>query len=375
MNFDYVVLPALLGVLAVLIVAFCVRRLRAVSTKQYSRLRRLSERTALSLACLLVISVAACSLFNATVVRLFWRLHPPAGQMVMVGQYKMHINCLGNGSPTLVLETGLGDDALIWKGVQSTLAHTTRVCAYDRAGFGWSDSRPERRDADHIAAELHELLSEADIHGPIVLMGHSIGGLYIRDYATLYPAQVKGLIFVDSSTPLQDKNPAIAAGGSDPPAWLLHAAMVAGVQRVIGMCSGGKHDAGYEARKERGEHFCGVHYDSISSEASNFDTSSQEALRSSNYGAIPVLVITHDPAKMLQAHPSAQDKAMQTAWSDMQEKLKSLSTHSRQIIAIGSTHYVMNDRPDLLLREVPIFIRNLQGRGQNEPPNGSTIRE
>ena len=84
------------------------------------------------------------------------------------------------------------------------LSKATRVCSYDRAGFGWSDPRPDPRDADHIVAELHGLLSAAAIAGPIVLIGHSIAGLYIRDYTARYPANVAGLVFVDASTPLQD---------------------------------------------------------------------------------------------------------------------------------------------------------------------------
>ena len=125
----------------------------------------------------------------------------------------MRIDCSGSGSPTLVLDAGLGNDGLIWGGVQPVLAKTTRVCSYDRAGFGWSDALPPPRDADHIAAELHGLLIAAKVNGPIVLMGHSIAGIYIRDYATRYPEKLAGLIFVDGSTPLQNRNPAFAAHG------------------------------------------------------------------------------------------------------------------------------------------------------------------
>ena len=87
-----------------------------------------------------------------------------------------------------MLDAGLGNDGLIWGGVQPVLAKTTRVCSYDRAGFGWSDALPPPRDADHIAAELHGLADGGRTStAPIVLMGHSIAGMYIRDYATRYP--------------------------------------------------------------------------------------------------------------------------------------------------------------------------------------------
>ena len=111
------------------------------------------------------------------------------------------MDCTGSGSPTLILDAGLGDDSLIWGGVQPVLARTTRVCAYDRAGWGLSQAVPGPQDANHIADELHGLLTVAGITGPVVLMGHSIAGMYIRAYASRYPAEVAGLIFVDASTP------------------------------------------------------------------------------------------------------------------------------------------------------------------------------
>ena len=144
MNTDYVVLPILVGILAVLVAAVCLRRLRALRAGPHSRSRRLTGRIALSIICILVVAVAVSSLFNAMALYSFWKSHPPAGSIVLVGQHQMHIRCLGNGSPTLVLETGLVNDSLIWAGLQENLAQTTRVCAYDRAGFGWSDSRSGR---------------------------------------------------------------------------------------------------------------------------------------------------------------------------------------------------------------------------------------
>jgi pimeloyl-ACP methyl ester carboxylesterase len=94
-----------------------------------------------------------------------------------------------------VLEAGGGNDGLNWGGVQPVLAHTTQVCSYDRAGFGGSDTLPPPRDADHVTGELHALLHAAGINFPIVLMGHSVGGLFIRDYASHYPNEGAGLIF------------------------------------------------------------------------------------------------------------------------------------------------------------------------------------
>ncbi|HEY4010710.1 MAG TPA: alpha/beta hydrolase [Acidobacteriaceae bacterium] len=375
MNLDYVVLPLVLGIVALAFVTFTVRRFRALRNGQHSKRRRLSERIALSIACLLVVVLAATSLFNAVAVHLYSRSHPPAGQLAKVGQYTMHINCIGHGSPVLVLESGLGDDSLVWANFQPQLAQTTEICSYDRAGFGWSDTRPAPRDADHIATELHQLLVDAAVTDPIILMGHSIAGLYIRDYASHYPSQVAGLIFVDGSSPFQDKNPALATVGNGPPAPLIHALLVSGIPRVIGLCSGGNHDAGYAFRKDRAEHVCSLHFNSVSAELNSFDASSQQVLQSATYGNIPILVISHDPAKQLPPHPAPSDIAAQKAWSGMQSNLKSLSTNSRQIIATGSGHYVMIDRPDLLEKEVPLFIQSVRGTAPPAIPNGATITE
>ena len=136
------------------------------------------------------------------------------------------MDCMGSGSPTLILDAGLGNDSLIWGGVQPVLAKNTRVCAYDRAGWGLSQTVPGPQDANDIADELHGLLDAAGIDGSVVLMGHSIAGMYIRAYASRYPAQVAGLIFVDASTPLQDEGSALIGAkmphGSPPGCEIIH---------------------------------------------------------------------------------------------------------------------------------------------------------
>jgi pimeloyl-ACP methyl ester carboxylesterase len=163
--------------------------------KSYPAWRKIAERIVLTLATVAAVAVSASSAFNA--IALYHYRHPPPGELYLVDGHAMRIDCMGSGSPTIVLDAGLGNDGLIWGGVQPVLAKITRVCSYDRAGFGWSDSVLPPHDADHIAAELHGPLAAAKIGGPIVLMGHSIAGIYIRDYAIRYPDDVTGLIFVD----------------------------------------------------------------------------------------------------------------------------------------------------------------------------------
>jgi pimeloyl-ACP methyl ester carboxylesterase len=129
--------------------------------------------------------------------------YPPPGQLVDVGGYKMHIYCTGAGSPTVILESALAGTSSLWGWVQPEVAKGTRVCAYDRAGAGWSDPGPKPRDGQRVATELHTLLTRAGIAGPYVLVGHSVGGLYVRVYAARYPDEVAGLVLVDASHPDQ----------------------------------------------------------------------------------------------------------------------------------------------------------------------------
>ena len=125
------------------------------------------------------------------------KAYPPPGQMVDVGGYRLHINCTGEGSPTVVIESGWGDMSATWGWVQPEVAKTTRVCTYDRAGMGWSESSPQPRTAREFAKELHTLLEKANEPGPYVLVGHSMGGYTVRVYAHDYPAEVAGVVLID----------------------------------------------------------------------------------------------------------------------------------------------------------------------------------
>ena len=127
--------------------------------------------------------------------------YPPPGKLIDVGGYRLHLYCTGtshSGSPTVILEAGGGGGSVGWSKIQPGVASFTRVCSYDRAGYGWSDNGPLPRTAGRIVTELHTLLTRAAVPGPYVLVGHSFGGLIVRLYAYRYPQQVAGLVLVDS---------------------------------------------------------------------------------------------------------------------------------------------------------------------------------
>jgi pimeloyl-ACP methyl ester carboxylesterase len=129
--------------------------------------------------------------------------HPAPGATRSVGDHALHLDCRGQGSPTVVLFSGLGEFSASWARDSDGLSPTTRVCAYDRAGQGWSDDVEHPQDGVTAAEDLHALLAAAGEQGPFVLVGHSIGGPYAMTYADQYAEQVAGMVLLDSSSPRQ----------------------------------------------------------------------------------------------------------------------------------------------------------------------------
>jgi pimeloyl-ACP methyl ester carboxylesterase len=125
------------------------------------------------------------------------------GQLFEIGGHRLHLDCRGQGSPTVVLFNGLGEISASWARIVGPVAENTRVCAYDRAGQGWSSDARHPQDGIEAATDLHALLAAAGEPGPYVLVGHSTGGTYAMTYASRYHEQVAGLVLLDSSSPEQ----------------------------------------------------------------------------------------------------------------------------------------------------------------------------
>ncbi len=173
------------------------------TTKQKKGLLYWTLRIPLALALIVVALGAAGVIFQIVATGVDRRSFPPPGQLVDVGGYRMHLYCTGEGSPTVILDAGQPLGVSSWAWIQPELAKTTRVCAYDRAGLGWSESAPANtpRDGEQMARELHTLLHNAGIPGPYVLVGHSYGGLVTRLFAGAYPDEVDGLVWVEALHP------------------------------------------------------------------------------------------------------------------------------------------------------------------------------
>ena len=123
-----------------------------------------------------------------------------SARLVTVGSHKMFLNCTGDASgPSVILEAGTGDTSEVWSAVQQQVEKFALVCSYDRLGLGKSDKLDSSHTADEIVNDLNGLLLAASVSPPYVMVGHSIGGIYVRKYAELYPDRVTGIVLLDSA--------------------------------------------------------------------------------------------------------------------------------------------------------------------------------
>jgi pimeloyl-ACP methyl ester carboxylesterase len=264
------------------------------------------------------------------------RAYPPPGQMVNVGGYQMHLYCSGanvEGSPTVILESGLGSISSAWALLQAEVANGTRVCSYDRAGMGWSDPSPEPRDAHHIAQELHTLLQNANVSGPYVLVGWSYGGMYAREYAGQYSDEVAGLVLLDSSHPDQWTSTPEGQAQFETNAKVYSVAPALarlGVMRVMGLLQPDSGlptpynealKASFAATKDQ---------DAQSAEFLASLTSAAGVRQKMSVGDIPLFVLTATE----HGTPPEQEQL----WQNWQMELAALSTNSIHQVVDGADH-------------------------------------
>jgi len=292
------------------------------------------------------------------------RAHPMPGQLIDVGGYKMHIDCMdsstGKQAPTVILDAGLGDTYTSWRKVQPQIAQFARVCSYDRAGLGYSDSSPRPRTSRDFAEELHTLLHNAGIHGPLILVGHSLGGYNVRLYASLYRSEVAGMVLVDSSHPEQQKRLPPTLNDIDA-GWIreqefLEFVMPFGIPRLLGFC-------GSDAEVRAAEcNFRNVH-ESIA-ELKAISQSAAQTATTGSLGDMPLAVLSSDPNTPQPDIPEDLVEPTNDAWQQMQDELGQLSNHSSHVIAKNSGHYIQLDRPDLVIEAV----RNVVDHARQSPP-------
>jgi pimeloyl-ACP methyl ester carboxylesterase len=165
---------------------------------------RPTRHIALVVAGLLTFLILAGVTYQSVATALERRQFPYPGRLIDIGGHQLHLNCQGEGSPTVILEAGAGGLSSGWAWVQEDLHQTTRVCGYDRAGLGWSEAGETAYRAERVPEELHTLLERADERGPFIIAGHELGAAFARMYAARYRGDVAALVLVDD--PIQEKS-------------------------------------------------------------------------------------------------------------------------------------------------------------------------
>jgi pimeloyl-ACP methyl ester carboxylesterase len=310
----------------------------------------------------------------STVVDEHWR-HPPPGSMVDVDGYQMHIYCIGEGDPAVILDAGMGNSSLVWNLVQPEVAKFTRVCSYDRAGLGWSESRHgrlpfgvARRTTGQMVEELHLLLKNAHVPSPYVLVGHSLGGMNMRVYASTYPNEVAGMILVDSSHEEAYARLPKAALDAVNKGKIEHqesrSSALFGLERLF------KHADNYRwlPVDVRGA------YMSVESKTKTFLTLDDEYL---SFGEsvsqarkapplsrdIPLFVLA--AIDQFNSLPSGVKEETEQVWQGLQEELASRSDNSVFRLVEGSDHSIhCNGHQDVVIDAIRRVIKTVQGHGR-----------
>ncbi|MDP3196917.1 alpha/beta fold hydrolase [Tabrizicola sp.] len=272
--------------------------------------------------------------------------YPVPGLSVDIDGLSLHITCLGQGSPTVIVDAGLGGTSRDWVLVQARLAAQTRVCAYDRAGMGHSDPGPEPRSPARISDELRRLLKSAGVPGPYVLLAHSLSGKSARLFAAAHPEDVAGMVLVDTrsekidSAKPPEETEAFAAALKRQ-AMLLTLARKLGLVRLLGSILTD------EPRLPPG----------VATEMALLQTQPQSlratiaeglarslddaALNGASLGAIPLVVIA-----------AGDSMASIPGWAEAQAELAALSREGRLVVAEGSSHLVQIDQPEIVIDAV-----------------------
>jgi pimeloyl-ACP methyl ester carboxylesterase len=250
---------------------------------------------------------------------------PAPGEMVDVGEHRLHMNCLGQGSPTVVLDAGWGYTSVEWSAwVQPEVAEHTCVCAYDRSGMGWSEPGPGSPNATQTADELHALLQEADEEGPYVLVGHSLAGLYSRVYAERYPEEIAGVVLVDSSHPDQFEGSELVVTINKVVGVLGPLIARTGIPRVFDLYPSNPELPPLQREQSDSLYYTTPHQVAVFEEMGTIPETMEKARGAGTLGQKPLVVV------------SSADHDAQTG--ALQEELTALSSNSTQRVVEGSTH-------------------------------------
>ncbi|HEU5299665.1 MAG TPA: alpha/beta hydrolase [bacterium] len=292
--------------------------------------------------------------------------YPPPGQLVDIGGRRLHIHCVGSGAPAVIMEAGAGDMSLIWALVQPDIGQFTTACVYDRAGHGWSDPGPAPTAAG-ITGDLRALLTRAGVAPPYVMVAHSLGGPIVRLYRTESPAEVAGIVLVDSSHEAQFDRfpPAYRDAQRDMIGQLQSQLRLAAVLARTGVLAlrpsifpanprlPPDARAAYQALGVRDATYLeAILADQLAAEQILRGVAAA-GIRS--LGNIPLVVLAHGradaPPAQVEIAPALVEEA-EREWQEMQAELARLSPQGRLVIAEQSGHYVQLEQPELVIEAI-----------------------
>jgi len=282
------------------------------------------------------------------------KAYPPPGQLVDVGGYRLHINCTGTGSPTVVIDAGLGDWSTSWGGyVQPEVAKTTRVCTYDRAGMGWSEAGPLPRDAAQFTKELHTLLQNANIPGPYIMVGHSLGGLPVRVFVHDYATEVAGVVLIESMSPRQfTHSPAElqAQSNSQSQPFSPQATLARfGIARLLVKLPGIAPSVPASEEAYYPLYIRPQSLQATANESQGMPAAGAQAAAVKSFGDLPLIVLT----ARLNDLPE---------WPAWQTELLQLSSNSQQVFAENSGHNVQAEEPEAAIAAILQMVQQTRER-------------
>lgn len=328
---------------------------RPTSRKTGSRFRRTVIRAAGGTVALIAVVAGIGATYETIAGSSDLSTYPAAGRLVDVGGYRMHLDCRGEGSPTVVMDAGLGGSSLDWSLVQADIAGTTRVCTYDRAGMGWSDPSPLPRTPRHIADELHLLLTNAGVPGPYVLVAHSLAGKNVRMFASAHPDEVAGMVLVDARSELVDAltpQAEVEAFGVTlgTQGTLYSVARRIGVARAFGASLAGVPLLPPAIATEMAL---------LMTQADAIDETTKEGLaRSADDAALAGATLGSMPLVVIAAAVSMADIPN---WSTAQQELAALSTRGGLIVAEHSGHAVQLEEPGIVIDGIGQVLAEVRG--------------
>lgn len=311
----------------------------------------------------LAITLTVSSLYQAVESTRTIDNYPPPGEMVDVGGYRLHFNCVGNGNPTVVLESGGGFFSLGWLSVQDAAknAANVRVCSYDRAGLGWSDENPGTYSITGEVEALRRGLVALGIRSDLILVGHSYGGFIAKLYANRFPEEVVGLVLVDpNTTTFFDRHPQVLSDVQTQ-STLLSAAAPLGLVRGL-MAEEFRVNIRLQnaddAEKMLALMLTTKHLRSQAAMLSEF-THTVDVMRSLD-GTLQIPVIIISRGKPDSNFPW-NDPVRESDWRAGHEILAQSTTNSKLIVASESDHMILFDQPDLIVQSIADLVTTIRG--------------